>query len=194
MTSMQEEKQVLRTALRVRRTEAARAGSAAAGALAERFLAAIEIAPEAVIAGYWPIDDEIDVRMLLNRLRALSHDIALPVVVGAGRPLAFRRWQEDEALADGPFGTRQPPDSAAAVMPVVVIVPLLAFDRCGYRLGYGGGYYDRTLAALRRRRRVVAVGVAYAAQEVPVVPRERDDEALDWIVTDREAIEPGSIG
>jgi 5-formyltetrahydrofolate cyclo-ligase len=194
MTSMQEEKQVLRTALRVRRTKAARTDGVAAGALAERFLRAIAIEPAAVVAGYWPIGDEIDVRMLLSRLRALGHDIALPAVVGAGRPLAFRRWQEDEALADGPFGTRQPPDSAAVVTPAVVIVPLLAFDRHGYRLGYGGGYYDRTLAALRLRRRVVAVGVAYAAQEVPVVPRERDDQALDWIVTDREAIEPGSIG
>jgi 5-formyltetrahydrofolate cyclo-ligase len=194
MTSMQEEKQVLRTALRVRRTEAARAGGGAAGALAERFLAAVEIASEAVIAGYWPIGDEIDVRMLLSRLQARGHDISLPAVVGAGRPLTFRRWQEGEALADGPFGTRQPPDSAAVVTPALVIVPLLAFDRRGYRLGYGGGYYDRTLAALRRRRRVVAIGVAYAAQEVPMVPRERDDQALDWIVTDREAIEPGSIG
>jgi 5-formyltetrahydrofolate cyclo-ligase len=194
MTSMQEEKQVLRSALRVRRTEAARLGSVAAAALAERFLAAMTIEPAAVVAGYWPIGDEIDVCMLLSQLRALGHDIALPAVVGAGGPLAFRRWQEDDALADGPFGTRQPPDSAAAVTPAVVIVPLLAFDRRGFRLGYGGGYYDRTLAALRRRRRVVAVGVAYAAQEVPVVPRERDDEALDWIVTDREAIEPGSIG
>lgn len=192
MTSLQEEKQALRAALRVRRSETARRLGDAPFALADRFVDAVPLRAQATVAGYFPIGDEIDIRFLLDRLRGLGHDIALPAVTGQGQPLAFRRWQEEDALADGPFGTRQPLDSAAAVRPEVVVLPLLAFDRRGYRLGYGAGYYDRTLAALRRRHSVLAVGAAYAAQEVPAVPTDRTDEALDWVVTDREAIQPRS--
>lgn len=193
MGSLQEEKQALRAVLRERRTAAARADLDAAEGLAERFLRAVPVRPRAEVAGYLPIGDEIDVRPLLHRLRCLGHEIALPAVVESGAPLAFRRWLEEDALADGPFGTRQPLAPALAVLPDLVILPLLAFDRRGYRLGYGGGYYDRTLAALRRRRKSLAVGVGFAVQEVPAVPRGRHDQILDWIVTDREAIEPRSV-
>lgn len=193
MGSLQEEKQALRAALRERRTAAARAGLDAAEGLAERFLRAVPVRPRAEVAGYLPIGNEIDVRPLLHRLRGLGHEIALPAVVASGAPLAFRRWLEEDALTDGPFGIRQPLASAPAVLPDLVILPLLAFDRRGYRLGYGGGYYDRTLAALRRRRESLAVGVGFAVQEVPAVPSGRHDQILDWIVTDREAIEPRSV-
>jgi len=190
MSSLPEEKRALRAAVRVRRGEAARAGRDAAEALADGVLQAVRMPPRAVVAGYLPIRDEIDVGPLLRRLRARGHDVVLPVVVEPGVPLVFRRWQEDAPLAEGPFGTRQPAAGAPEMLPEVVILPMLAFDRRGYRLGYGGGYYDRTLALLRRRRPVIAVGVAYAAQEVPAVPRGPHDQALDWIVTEREAIEP----
>ena len=190
MSSLPEEKRALRAALRVRRSEAALSGKDAAAALADNVLHAVRMPPRAVVAGYLPIGDEIDVSLLLRRLRSRGHDIALPVVVEAGAPLVFRRWGQEDPLADGPFGTRQPLASAPEVLPEVVILPMLAFDRSGYRLGYGGGYYDRTLALLRRHRQVIAIGVAYAAQEVPAVPCDGHDQALDWIVTDRETIKP----
>lgn len=193
MGSLQEEKQALRAVLRERRTEAAQSSVAAAADLAERFLRGVPVRPRWEVAGYLPIGDEIDVRPLLQRLHGFGHEIALPAVVEPGAPLAFRRWRDGDALADGPFGTRQPLATAAAVLPDLVILPLLAFDRRGYRLGYGGGYYDRTLAALRRRKKVLAVGVGYGVQEVPAVPSGRHDQVLDWIVTDREAIEPRSV-
>ena len=190
MSSLPEEKRALRTVARTRRIEAARLGKDAPAALAESVLQSVRMPPQAMVAGYLPIGDEIDVTLLLQRLRCRGHEIALPAVVEPGVPLVFRSWREDDPLADGPFGTRQPLPSALAVLPEVVILPMLAFDRRGYRLGYGGGYYDRTLAVLRQRRHVIAIGVAYAVQEMPAVPSDRHDQALDWIVTDREAIKP----
>ncbi len=139
-----------------------------------------------VVAGYWPLRQEIDVLPLLTRLRGRGCRIALPVVPGPRRPLTFRTWRAGTKLETGPFGTRHPGGGAATVVPDLVLVPLLAFDRTGFRLGYGGGYYDRTLALLRKKRsRIVAFGVAYAGQEVAAVPRDRFDQPLDGILTER---------
>ena len=151
--------------------------------------AAIEGAPaNIVISGYWPIRDEIDPRPLLDRLAARGHPLALPVVGAPDAPLVFRAWAKDDTLMPGPFGTRTPGDEARELAPRVVIVPLLAFDAAGYRLGYGGGYYDRTLAELRRGPgAVLAVGVAYQDQRVDAVPRAPYDERLDWVVTETAA-------
>jgi 5-formyltetrahydrofolate cyclo-ligase len=193
MRSLQEEKQALRAAVRARRAKAARSGVPAAADLAERFLQAVPAPPHSVVAGYLPIGDEIDVRPLLRRLAGRGCRIALPAVPEKGAPLAFRQWQEGDQLVDGPFGTQEPPAGTPELPPDVLILPLIAFDRRGYRLGYGGGYYDRTLAALRRQGRALAVGVGFAAQEVAAVPCGRHDQRLDWIVTEREAIEPGSV-
>jgi 5-formyltetrahydrofolate cyclo-ligase len=99
-------------------------------------------------------------------------------------PLIFREWRPGDVLEDAPFGTRIPSDAAKELTPEIVIVPLLAFDSEGYRLGYGGGYYDRTLDLLRRKGDCIAVGFAYSGQEWAGVPRERHDERLDWIVTE----------
>jgi 5-formyltetrahydrofolate cyclo-ligase len=193
MRSLQEEKQALRAVLRVRRAKAARSGVPAAADLTERFLQAVPVPPHTVVAGYLPIGDEIDVRPLLRRLAGHDCRIALPAVTERWAPLAFRQWQEGDRLVDGPFGTREPPAGTPELPPEVLILPLVAFDRRGYRLGYGGGYYDRTLAVLRRQGRALAVGVGFAAQEVVAVPCGRHDQRLDWIVTEREAIEPGSL-
>lgn len=141
-----------------------------------------------VVAGYWPMAGEIDVRPLLRRLSVLGCTIALPVVVGHSLALVFRIWRTDRVPDAGAHGTRQPPASASRVTPDVVLTPLLAFDRAGFRLGYGGGYYDRTLARLRRQRkgRVIAVGMAFAAQEVRQVPHHRFDAGVDWIWNERK--------
>lgn len=112
----------------------------------------------------------------------------LPALVGRDRPMEFRRWHAGDTLVPGQLGTNQPAKEAPVVEPSVLLVPLLAFDRAGYRLGYGGGYYDRTLAALRAGREVVAFGVAFAGQEVDHVPHDETDQRLDWVITEQGAI------
>ncbi len=197
MNELVEAKRTSRAAARAVRAAAhARAGAAAALALRARVLAALAARPDATgpIAGFWSMGDEIDMRPLLCALDAAGHVVALPVTVGRDRPLLFRRWRPDAAMVPGGFGTSVPAADADIVVPRILIVPLLAFDRAGCRLGYGGGYYDRTLAGLRAGGPIVAIGVAYAAQEVDAVPHGVADARLDLIVTERETIEPGRAG
>ncbi|MEM9974157.1 MAG: 5-formyltetrahydrofolate cyclo-ligase [Pseudomonadota bacterium] len=132
------------------------------------------------LAGYLPIRTEIDP---LPVMAAWGGEVCVPVVTGQGQPLAFRRWAPEVRLTPSAFGVMIPEADVPAV-PDVLIVPLLAFDEAGYRLGYGGGYYDRTLAALRQAQPVFAVGFAYGAQEAAALPREPTDAALDAIVTE----------
>ena len=132
--------------------------------------------------------DEIDPRPLMGRLHESGHVCALPVVAAKGEPLRFRAWSPGMTLQLKAFGLSEPPPEAAIVIPELLLVPLLAFDAGGYRLGYGGGYFDRTLTRLRDSDAVLAVGVAYAAQEVAEVPRDGSDQPLDWIVTEAESI------
>jgi 5-formyltetrahydrofolate cyclo-ligase len=141
----------------------------------------------AVVSGFWPMGPEIDIRPLLHALHDLGHPIALPVTPKRGNPLQFRRWRPGDDLARGPMGTRQPGPEAEALTPDYLLVPLLAFDRAGRRLGYGGGYYDRTLAALPG---ATAVGCAYAAQELDEVPAGPEDALLHAIATEAGLIIP----
>lgn len=163
-------------------------GDSAEQALRRRVLDAAPLPPGAVVAGYWPMRGEIDVLPVLSVLAERGQVTALPVVINRKAPLVFRRWAPGEVLEDGLYGTRHPPAEAGEVRPVCLLVPLLAFDRQGVRLGYGGGFYDRTLAALRAAGPVVAVGVAYAGQEVDALPAEPHDERLDWVITEKEVI------
>lgn len=182
-------KRAARADAAARRRAAALADHGTAGReIAENLLAAGMIEAGAAVSGFWPIDDEVDVHPALRKLAALGHAVALPVVVGRGKPLVFRRWVDGDELAAGPFGIRQPLCDAPEIEPRALLVPLLAFDRAGYRLGYGGGYYDRSLAGLRRRGDVLAIGIAWAGQEMTAVPHGAHDQRLDWIVTEREAI------
>ncbi|MEX2642553.1 MAG: 5-formyltetrahydrofolate cyclo-ligase [Acetobacterales bacterium] len=142
-----------------------------------------------VVAGFWPIGDEIDVRPTLVRLAASGWDCALPVTPPPGQPLGFRRWRHGDAMVRGRFGTSEPGPEAAILVPTLLIVPLLAFDRRGGRIGYGAGYYDRTLAALRKAQPTLTVGAAYALQEIERVPVDERDQPLDWVVTEKEAID-----
>ena len=118
-----------------------------------------------------------------------AHDgpVCLPVVPGRAVPLVFRQWN-GEPLVPGPFGTSHPPDSQPVLLPTVLIVPLAGFDRRGNRVGYGGGYYDRTLQLLRETGNVTAIGLAFAVQELPGIPADPYDQPLDLIVTDRGPI------
>ncbi|MFQ5763451.1 MAG: 5-formyltetrahydrofolate cyclo-ligase [Rhodospirillales bacterium] len=188
-----EEKKHLRAEARDRRREAAAALAPAAGErLADNFLAAPGLKmPTGAVSGYWPMADEIDVRPLMTRHHELGRTVGLPVVVAKGAPLIFRAWRPGMALEAGGFGLHHPGSGAPEVTPGMLLVPLLAFDDRGTRLGWGGGYYDRTLRALRAQAPVVAVGVAFAAQRFERVPRTSTDEPLDWIVTEESALEIG---
>lgn len=188
-SSLEERKRQARAAATVARAEAAAEDPVASGyALCERVLPAIEFPSACVVSAYWPIGSEIDPRPLMIHLHEDGHPMALPVTPARGNPLAFRAWRPDDTLEAAGFGTRVPLAFQPELTPRVLIVPLLAFDRAGYRLGYGGGYYDRTLARLRQAGAVLAVGVAYAAQEVAAVPRDGSDQPVDWIVTEAESI------
>jgi 5-formyltetrahydrofolate cyclo-ligase len=114
---------------------------------------------------------------------AQSVPVGVPVIIGSGKPLEFHRWTPEGEMQEGPFGASIPV-STVRVVPQIVILPLLAFDASGHRLGYGGGFYDRTLQALRAAGSVHAVGFAYDAQVVEQVPTEATDQPLDAIVTD----------
>jgi 5-formyltetrahydrofolate cyclo-ligase len=134
-----------------------------------------------VLSGYMPMRTEIDP---LPAMARFAGPVCVPVVPGKAVPLLFRAWSVAAEMVDGPFGARVPA-AGDWLVPQVLIVPLLAWDRRGYRLGYGGGYYDRTIQGLRARGGCVAVGFAFAAQEVPEVPIDGNDERLDAIVTER---------
>ena len=184
-----EAKAALRKAARQDRARAAAtAGPNAAERLAERFLAAVPIGANQVVSGYWPVREEIDPRALLLRLAGRGCQLALPVVRGPGMGLAFRRWLPEVQLEAVGFGLWEPPATAPELVPDVMLLPMLAFDAAGYRLGYGGGYYDRTLQARRAAGdAVLAVGLAYAAQETSALPRDPWDQRLDWVVTEGQA-------
>jgi len=141
-----------------------------------------------VVAGYFPKGSEMDIRPLLDRLRQLGCSVALPVMVGPERPMEFRLWNVGEDLKAGPFGILEPGPSSPVVRPTVVLAPMLAFDRKGRRLGYGGGYYDRTLESLGGTSHVTVVGIAYAAQEIDHVPHDSHDHPLDYVATETELL------
>jgi len=187
MNSLLTLKQQLRQTATERR-ESFASGREIGDALLANFADVGELTGIAAVSGYWPIGVEANVMPLLQALGRRGLTMALPVVPGRGEPLTFRRWREGDAMGTGPFGIREPLPESPVVEPDLLLVPLLAFDRSGGRLGYGGGYYDRTLAGLRARKPILAVGVAYAAQECDTVPCGETDVPLDWIVTEAAAI------
>ena len=141
----------------------------------------------AVVSGFWPIKEEIDIRPLMIELSNQGCQLALPVVQGKGLPLVFRAWRPGDPLEAGVFGTLQPSAKREVMEPDALIVPLLACDEEGWRLGYGGGFYDRTLAGLRAKKVITAVGVGFNDQLVPQVPHGPSDQRLDWLLTDKRA-------
>lgn len=136
-----------------------------------------------IISAYYPMAGEIWPLRLMAALKAKGHALALPVMQGKADPLLFRAWSPGDDLIAGVWGIRQPAPSQPAVLPDILLVPLLAFDRKGYRLGYGGGYFDRTLRDLRQRKPILAVGLGLDELEVDAVPHLDYDERLDWILT-----------
>jgi 5-formyltetrahydrofolate cyclo-ligase len=171
-------------------------GRQAADAVAARLADDLQIPRGATVAGYWPLAGELDPRPGMDRLRALGHALALPRLDGRDQPLMFLAWDEGDILVEGTFKLLEPHPARPARLPDVVLAPLLAFDRRGGRLGYGMGYYDRTLGHLRSGgRRPLAIGIAFAAQEVDEVPTGPTDIPLDGVITEtalHRFLEPGA--
>lgn len=179
----------LRTAALARRDALNDLAREAAAQRLAAFADIFDVSPTTVVAGYMPMRNEADPLPLMRALAGRGARLALPVVIARDAPLVFRAWREGDALIAGPFGTRHPAEKAPQLVPDLVLVPLAAFDRRGHRVGYGGGYYDRTLAALRAQKPVVAAGVAFAVQEVETVPASHHDAVLDVVLTDLECID-----
>lgn len=148
----------------------------------------VELPRGVIVAGYSPINSELDPFPLMRALADKGAVLALPVIIARDHALIFREWRE-EGLVRGPFGIFQPSSDAPEVDPDVVLVPLAAFDRAGHRIGYGRGYYDRTLENLRAIKKITVIGVAFAVQEIETVPRLPHDEQLDCVLTERELID-----
>ena len=143
-----------------------------------------------LISLYNAIGAEFDLTELAAALRAKNVELCMPVVVEIGGPLIFREWQQDSEMVEDLFHILSPSDANQQVQPDIVFVPLLAFDRKGYRLGYGGGFYDRTLAQLGDQ--IVSIGVGFAGQEMHKVPTGAFDNAVNYILTEKEFIEIGN--
>lgn len=176
------------------RAAAAKADPEAADRLASyaaNLVEAIGFGAGAVIAGYWPIRSELTPLPLMRALTKRGLETALPATPTPGQPLVFHRWQEGDDLIDGLYGTSEPAASAPQCLPDGLLVPMLAFDAAGFRLGYGGGFYDRSLAAIRPQKPAVkAIGIAYQEQLVEAVPVGVHDARLDAILTPSGLILP----
>lgn len=144
-----------------------------------------EYPTSAAISAYFPMNNEMDVLPLMEALAIAGYRTALPVVTTKGGILGFRQWEPGDPLEEGHYHTQQPLASAPSLLPDIALVPLLAFDTTGNRLGYGGGYYDRTLATLQRSdHHCLAIGVGYAAQQVETIPAESHDSPLHGVLTE----------
>ena len=158
-------------------------GETLAAAIAAHGLGFLAPVNRGVVSAFSSMRDELDTQPMMQRLARDGFQVALPVMQGKGRPLLFRAWVPGDTMNEGTWGIREPKDDKPLLAPDVFLVPLLAFDRQGWRLGYGGGFYDRTLREARRTRPIVAVGFALDEQEVDAVPHLDYDERLDWVLT-----------
>lgn len=185
----QEDKKSIRAqALKARERIPPEQAKAASMAVAKQLVGVIK-STNSVVAGYWSARNEVDLGEALAQLSERGHELCLPVIEAPGEALFFRRWRIGHPLELGKFGIRIPPESEPALMPGAIIVPLVAFDSAGHRLGYGAGYYDHTIRQLREHENSVQIiGAAYSMQQVERIPAEAHDEKLDAVVTEKEVL------
>ena len=188
--SLRAQKQALSHIMLQRRREAWQQNPEAPLELRDLFLKALTLPVSSAVALTVAQKDEIDPLPLALSLAAMGHKLCLPCVIDKDQPLTFRLWQPGDVLAPGPLAIPEPLPEAPVIEPEVLLIPLLAFDRNGNRLGQGGGYYDRTLAQLRAGHKILAIGLGFAAQEMPSIPSGPNDASLDIVVTEREFIRP----
>jgi 5-formyltetrahydrofolate cyclo-ligase len=188
MSALPSKGDLRKAALDARDAMEAAARIAAGEKLAARGLP-FEMAPGTVISGYSPIRSELDPVPLMQKLAAQGAKLALPAILGRGKSLLFRAWVPGDRLTMGPLGILEPSPAMAELVPDITLVPLAAFDRLGHRIGYGAGHYDFTLAHLRKLKPIVAIGLAFAAQEIEAVPALAHDVALDYVLTEKKAFD-----
>ena len=162
--------------------------AAAAEAIAARPFP-VTVTTGMVVSGFSPMKTEINPLPLMRKAAQLGARLALPAIAGRGKPLIMRAYTFGDELARGQWGIREPKAEAPEVAPDILIVPLAAFDRAGHRIGYGAGYYDMTINALRAKKKAVAMGIAFAAQEIASIPATDRDARLDFVLTEREVID-----
>ncbi len=189
ITDTQSPKAALRaTALSLRDALPPAERQAAADAIARRTFPVV-LKPGMIVSGFSPMKSEINPIPLMRALADAGASLALPCIAGRGLPLVMRAWHFNAPLSSGQWNIREPTPDAAEVAPDILLVPLACFDRAGHRIGYGAGYYDMTIRALRAKKKVAAIGIAFAAQEIPKVPATERDERLDLVLTERETID-----
>ncbi len=180
-------KKFLRVAAEKRRVSLSRRqGRQASLAIIELFFQTWPPIKGTEIAGFWPFRSEIDVRPLMTELHQNKCRVGLPTVIAPRQPLSFEIWTPDSKLKEDKFGVFVLSDNPKLLDPAILFVPLLAFDSYGNRLGYGGGYYDVTLIELRKRKSILAIGVAFEGQKVMEVPTDLGDSRLDAILTEQK--------
>jgi 5-formyltetrahydrofolate cyclo-ligase len=191
LSSISDQKAQLRAEALARRDALPAAERAAAAAAIAARPFPLKVVSGMIVAGFSPMKtkSEINPIPLLRKLSDAGAQLALPAIAGRGHPLIMRAWRFGAPLASGQWGIREPMPDAPEVAPDILIVPLAAFDRAGHRIGYGAGYYDMTINALRAQKKVIAIGIAYAAQEIPQVPATDRDARLDLVLTEREVID-----
>jgi 5-formyltetrahydrofolate cyclo-ligase len=189
LTETQSAKAALRTAALALRDALPPAERQAAAEVIAAAAFPVAIKSGMIVAGFSPMKTEINPIPLMRKLADLGAQLALPAIAGRGHPLIIRAWKFGDPFKAGQWGIREPMPSARQVDPDILIVPLACFDRAGHRIGYGAGYYDMTINALRAKKPVVAIGIGFAAQEIPQVPATERDARLDLVLTEREVID-----
>ena len=191
MICLSDQKRELRTMALQRRAKITKSINTThvAKSLELNFLTYFKPTRKVSIAVYWPIRQEIDVFPLLCQLDTIGCLCFLPAVIGRQEPLQFRIWKPGDNLVRSQFGILEPPVNHTIGTPDIIIIPLLAFDSAGYRLGYGGGFYDRTLAELRDQSDVFAIGAAFEGQKIDSVPHDKFDQRLDAVVTEKHVLQ-----
>jgi 5-formyltetrahydrofolate cyclo-ligase len=188
-TTIDDQKTQLRTeALARRGALPAEVRVAAAEAIAARPFP-IAVPEGAIVSGFMPLKSEINPLPLMRALAGAGARLALPCIAGRGKPLTMRAYAFGDEFARGQWGIREPLPAAAEVEPDILIVPLAAFDKTGNRIGYGAGYYDMTINVLRAKKRITAIGIAFAVQQFPAVPATERDERLDLVLTEKETFD-----
>ncbi|MDP6968544.1 MAG: 5-formyltetrahydrofolate cyclo-ligase [Gammaproteobacteria bacterium] len=182
------QKKAFRIAAKATRLKAYNSTPNAGALIAQNIIQQIDIPPNSKVSGFWPLAEELDTVPILKALHAAGHQVLLPVMQGANQPLAFACWAPGDQLVAAGFNTLEPAPNQARMIPEVMICPLLAFDRKGYRMGYGGGFYDRSIAQIQANHPLLTVGVAFAAQEVESIITGPYDMPLHKIVTEQEVI------
>ncbi len=186
--SVDEQKKSFRVTAKATRLQAFNDQPNAGTQIAATICQDLHLPANSKVSVFWPLAEELDTLPLLNGLHAAGHQVLLPIMQGAGKSLLFGSWAPDDKLVEAAFKTLEPSPEQPRMTPDVMLCPLLAFDRKGYRMGYGGGFYDRSIAQIKTQGELLTIGIAFAAQEVDAIITGEFDEPLNMIVTEQEVI------